>query len=357
MAAYILLASAPGDTKIQLLAVGVAVIPLFAVPSLLKGSMNAAGSIGAKMAGWSSKANGKVGSKINDTSRFGAMKQHYQNQASRSRQLVQSGSYTGKNPISKGLSSMNRSINKSGLSGSFGQSRAAAGITADNELDEKTVSNTASLMRSELGVGNLSGAAGRLRTAIEKNNNVEARAAMRLLKVNGAGRNMMHQVINNTAQTDENKGTINAMKAEALTYGLKGQNILLDKWASNSAAYTDKDGNRHTINTTSDMSNNPEYNMFEGLSDAEIVSQSSQVVGGYGKEGAPDYVPNNLAKFKKEIDQARAKRILSNSSLTRDMDSKNLKIIQDIAGPAHNDSETLVQIRDSLTDQYKDNTK
>jgi len=59
------------DNMLKLLAAGVAVVPLFAVPSLLKGALSAAGTVGAKLSGWSSNANGKIGARVSDSSRLG----------------------------------------------------------------------------------------------------------------------------------------------------------------------------------------------------------------------------------------------------------------------------------------------
>lgn len=63
------------NTMMQILAMGVATIPLVMVPSLLKGSLNAAGSIGTKLSSLSTKANSKVGGRVKNDSRLGeAMK-------------------------------------------------------------------------------------------------------------------------------------------------------------------------------------------------------------------------------------------------------------------------------------------
>jgi hypothetical protein len=64
-------ASSPEDWMTQLTAVGIAAIPFFIVPGLLKGSMNAAGSIGTKLSGMSGKATARVGKKAMTQSRLG----------------------------------------------------------------------------------------------------------------------------------------------------------------------------------------------------------------------------------------------------------------------------------------------
>ena len=75
--------TADGDYLLQLTAIGVATLPLIFVPSLLKGSMNATGALGAKLSGLSSMANKRVGKKVKDTSLLGAAKQAYNHNQSR----------------------------------------------------------------------------------------------------------------------------------------------------------------------------------------------------------------------------------------------------------------------------------
>ncbi|MEP7205233.1 MAG: hypothetical protein ABI716_03515 [Candidatus Saccharibacteria bacterium] len=76
LAAGILNKAAGGDKMLQVVAIGVATIPLFIVPSLLKNSLSAAGAIGAKLAGYSSKANSQIGGKVKSTSRLGEAMQN-----------------------------------------------------------------------------------------------------------------------------------------------------------------------------------------------------------------------------------------------------------------------------------------
>ncbi len=67
--------SGSSDILMQVIAMGIASIPLIMTPSLLKGSLSATGALGSKLSGLSSKANSKLGSKVKNESRFGeAMK-------------------------------------------------------------------------------------------------------------------------------------------------------------------------------------------------------------------------------------------------------------------------------------------
>lgn len=62
LAAKIINNGASGDPLIQLTALGVSVIPLFAIPAVLKTAMSGAGAIGAKISGGLSRAQGAAGS-------------------------------------------------------------------------------------------------------------------------------------------------------------------------------------------------------------------------------------------------------------------------------------------------------
>lgn len=71
LAAYIISVSNANDTVMQLFALAVAVVPLFAVPMVLKGSLNSIDGIGKTLSGWSDKANSRIGKEAKETSRLG----------------------------------------------------------------------------------------------------------------------------------------------------------------------------------------------------------------------------------------------------------------------------------------------
>lgn len=85
LAGGVIYRAANGDIMMQIVALGAASIPLFLVPSLLKKSLDATGALGGKLAGWSSKANGKVGARVKDSSQLGRRMQEYKSGRERSR--------------------------------------------------------------------------------------------------------------------------------------------------------------------------------------------------------------------------------------------------------------------------------
>lgn len=136
-AQIVLNAATAGDTKeqMQLIALGIATIPLFAVPVLLKGAMTAAGSIGAKLASASTKANSRAtgAAKSKATSRMqnsraGQFLKYRSEQGDKRRALTQVGAYTGRNPIRRGLSGLNRRLNNNAR---FNQATGGFGAQAD----------------------------------------------------------------------------------------------------------------------------------------------------------------------------------------------------------------------------------
>lgn len=74
---------------LQITGLAVAALPLLAVPSILKGSLNSAGAIGAKLSSMSSKANSRIGAKSRETSMLGTMNKSYQQGAARRRTRLQ----------------------------------------------------------------------------------------------------------------------------------------------------------------------------------------------------------------------------------------------------------------------------
>lgn len=133
---------------LQLLAIGIAAVPLFVVPSLLKGSIKSAGALGAKLSGWSNKANGAIGGKVKESSKFGQMQQYRKQQAQLRRAKVLGGVDPRRggraNPLNWGARA-NSIFNRSKLSGKMGDRAESAGAAIVAEEDEKEIKNMTSL--------------------------------------------------------------------------------------------------------------------------------------------------------------------------------------------------------------------
>jgi len=150
LAAGILKAAAGDDKMLQVVAMGVATIPLFVVPSLLKNAMGAAGTIGTKMSGLSSKMNGRVNSKGKQAfgnSKLGQYKKYREGESAQRRALIQSGTYEGRggkfNPHNL-TSGINKRINESARSGKFGDRASTQGYALQDAEDAELVKNAGS---------------------------------------------------------------------------------------------------------------------------------------------------------------------------------------------------------------------
>jgi hypothetical protein len=150
LAAGILKEVAGTDKILQVIAIGVATIPLFVVPSLLKSALGSAGAIGAKLNGLSSKLNGKVksqGSKTMEGSRIGQYKKFRAGEGAKRTAKIQSGTYEGRggnfNPRNL-ASSLNSRINQSSRSGKFGDRATAQGAALEDAEDAELKKNAAS---------------------------------------------------------------------------------------------------------------------------------------------------------------------------------------------------------------------
>lgn len=152
LAAGILLQSGANQGLIgQLMAAAVMVLPLFALPAILKGSLNAVPGIGQMATSLQNRANGnltKNAKKGFENSRLGQFQKYRQGVRDKNRALAQGGSYTGNNPFYKIGSSVSKRINNSALSGDFGNSQASAGIVLAEAQEAEQVKAAAARIRS-----------------------------------------------------------------------------------------------------------------------------------------------------------------------------------------------------------------
>lgn len=121
-----------------LIAVAVKALPLFVVPTLLKGALNGTGQLGAKVSGWSNKASQRASGKVKESRLGDAMRTRQQNAAIR-RAKARGGIATGNpaNPLRWGTyagAGLNRLTNQFVPGGSKYATKAAA--LEDKEYEE-----------------------------------------------------------------------------------------------------------------------------------------------------------------------------------------------------------------------------
>lgn len=146
LAARIVYNAADNDL-LRLTALGIAAIPLFVIPALLRASINAAGSIGARLSNMSAKMGGQVNGKMRDTTKLGQF-QKYQAQQSNIRRAKILG---GVDPRRGGMANplnwtarAGRVFNESKISGQFGNRATIMGESVAKEEFEKLVKEASS---------------------------------------------------------------------------------------------------------------------------------------------------------------------------------------------------------------------
>lgn len=215
-----------GDPNLlmQVIAMGVATVPLFLVPSLLKNSMSAAGSIGNKLAGWSSKANSRVGGKVRDTSRLGEAQRGIKNRMALNRAVRR-----GKNPIG-------RVIDNSKFGKRLGLDKgAAAAMSAVDKQDEQDVSQELTRFKNMNGATDLDGASREMAKAIAGGDSVKARAMQRYLAgAGGAGVKALEKVYSGSSgDIRKNAAMQQSLASDALGLGMKGKSAAIDSFSTN----------------------------------------------------------------------------------------------------------------------------
>jgi len=310
LASAILLDSFSGSDNVlgQLVALAVLVLPLFLVPKLLQGSLNAIPAIGGFASKMASRANGLVGrqSKSGFTkSTFGRSlgirrqaKENY-----RAKKFAEGVSKSGSmaNILAKELPILpsQRAANKA-------VDRTA--IASAEKADSEEVAAAEALMRSQHSDPStlIAKAQGELSSAITAGDSVRARAAQGiLLNSGGKGVDALHQTIQSSFASEGSKNSPvgQSMRAALNRAGLKSKNNALASWAYNSA----------TIGATSS-----DKSTFEGLSDAELGGHSENNLRAAAGAGA--------------IDGARAERILSNPTVAGSIGESERKFLQSLVG-------------------------
>lgn len=114
------------NTVMEIMGAAMLALPLFLLPALLKSSISALGSIGAKISGIGDKATKGAQARAGNS---GVVKSLARQRSMRKAQ-VGAGIYSGKNPLNRVRSSMNRGLNKSSafnaLTGNYGTVRGSA---------------------------------------------------------------------------------------------------------------------------------------------------------------------------------------------------------------------------------------
>ncbi|MCA9340853.1 MAG: hypothetical protein KDA17_08110, partial [Candidatus Saccharibacteria bacterium] len=130
-----------GQTELQIIALGVTVIPFFVVPALLKGATAAVGAVGSRMQGWGNKATGRIGAKSKESYLGRQMAERKKISAARNA-MIAGGTYSGRGGrfTPRNLrSSLAGTLNKSALTGKAGDRMATMGEALERKDFEEEV--------------------------------------------------------------------------------------------------------------------------------------------------------------------------------------------------------------------------
>ncbi len=282
LAAYIISVSNPHDEVMQLFALGIAVVPLFAVPMVLKGSLNSIDGIGKTLSGWSDRANGRIGGKVKETSRAGQIMKYRKSNTEKNRALINSGQYKGRNVFNRGMSSVNNKLNGFKYT-PYGTEISAAGVSLANKQEDEAISNRVTLMKSGGSDKAFAEAQKTLLASMTNGDIIGARAAASILQVNNKGRDMMYDTIK-TGEANRNSksnAVLSAIKSDVTNkMDMKGKNIVLDTWGT-----TDETESLANLEVTKKES------ILMGLTAQELAGQSYDKVLSQGYS-----IPETVAK-------------------------------------------------------------
>jgi len=319
LASAILLTSFGGSGNILglLVALAVMVLPLFAVPVLLKGSLNAIPAVGKFANKWASKANGLVGKQA---------KQGYQRsnfgQASALRRRAKE-QYRAKK-FTEGASSGVGALLAGGV-GVTGAQRfakktvARAMTSASDKATDEEINEAQSLMLNTYTdpATKIDEVQKELEDAFDKNDVVRARAAQKILLASGGkGLTAIESAISAKVKTSGVKGSLEdkgsdvatALRRDIANAGLKPKNNALVAWAT---------GNNETIATLQDAKN--DAGTFSSLSDLELAGHNLGNLTAAATSGV--------------IDGARAEQMLSNPTVYAALGGNERTYIASLAAP------------------------
>lgn len=308
LASGILYGIAKGDLLMRIVALGAGALPFFVVPGLLKGSLNAAGAIGAKAQGLANKAGKRVGGKVKDTSSLGALAKQHQRATTMKRAQVLGG--TAGNRVTRAYRG---GINR--MTGNYGSRISAQGASTALGLRNEDVENEQKrMMASWQPHEELDRAEVAYAEALKADDDVKARAAQKiLLSKGGAGAARIRSVIQAGDFDASGKG-VRAAKSDLSAAGLKGKDAGLNAWSydsdERSLADVDKDARTYT-----------------GLTDAEM---SSQTQGSLVRAANATHTDTKTGVTTRGIDQKRATAIMGNKDLHGNMTADSKSVIDGV---------------------------
>jgi len=259
LASQIVLKAGPGSGSLeilQIMAIGIAALPFFMVPTLLKGSLDGIGSVGAKLNGFASKVGGglgKAGSKgFGNTAMAQGRENRRQGRATYRNQkfarTVAAGGFRAKLAKGPGFTKAQRYAN---------EALERSAVSTSDKADSEEVSSAETLLRAKQTNPTLliSEAKAAFASAVDAGDTIGARAAQNILLTSGgSGIKALHQVINEKFSSPGSKDSEvgQSVRTALNRAGLKPKNNALASWAYNDKTIGDTSSMPDTFNTLSD---------------------------------------------------------------------------------------------------------
>ncbi|MGK2896581.1 MAG: type IV secretion system protein [Candidatus Saccharimonadales bacterium] len=261
------------EQMMKIVAAGVMAIPLFAVPTLLKGSMSAAGSIGGKLAGFQDRANG-IGKNAVKNGRIGEAK----GALDRRRAEARINRRVGEGRLGR----LNKRIDSSRLGRYIGGDRGAAKAVAESHrFTGEQIENSMALLEHGDAAGLVERATAQLETANRSGDVIAARAATKILatKTGSKGVHELHEVISRIETSPEgmDTGVARNIKHDISGAGLKGKDRSLDQWSRDERS----DEGIRTLDGYDSHAGTA-----RGLNESELAGQSAQQLQQFADSGS-----------------------------------------------------------------------
>lgn len=332
----------------QIAAAAVAILPLFIIPGLLKKSLDGIGSLGTKLSALGDKASSGAKGKVANSKYM----QYKKQQLGIKRGLISGGAYEG-GGINGLRSRMNKTLNEK-LPGKYGQIRASSGASLAKEQEEKNVGMSEALLRRGTQPEMIVNASKQYKEALEKDDVVKARAALRILGTSGApGLRNAHKISQDHEEdlyekseaswhdevrdangvvtqpgswkTTDGKEFVpqgkafNAIRKDVAAMGKKSQDNAFTKWS-----YTSGKKMSQIERDTS---------TYSGLNALEMAGQDTKVLERATETLSGDKLKEGLSTEGITIAKFQADTVLTNPGAVAMLDSPDkIKIFEDAAG-------------------------
>ena len=292
---------------LQLTAMAVTALPLFIVPTLLKGSMAATGALGSRLSGYADRSGKRVGSSVREKSYAGAyMKQRGKIKQSKRMQRFNDGRVYG-------------AVSRNRFSGQAGTELGAMGTAMASKEEREAVDNEAVRLQKQDGwteANRLTNARDTFTEAMKNGDTTKARAAQQILLSGGNKgiselQNAYADLGNSSTDAQYGKMMNDPIGQKVLSdlnsSGIKGKNASLAQMAY--TAPVDSNGAKRTVTDIA-----TDAGTYSALTDTELAGQSE----------------DNLRNA--NISSTRAQSIIGNQNVWSQLSDNKKQIIQGYAG-------------------------